>query len=227
MISIITVNWNAYDFLYLLMESLEIHSTTSYQLIIVDNSIKKRPIPKKNVIHRLMTSNIGHGEGLNEGARFVKTPYTMFLDVDCHVLETNWEKPFLDLMENYDVVGGKGVPSKPIRPACMFMKSEIAKKYDWSASKGYKGNRVTPEGYDVAIKAYHQMVKDKIKIKLIESKKNRYGTLNGEEWCIENQPLIYHHWHGSHLKERSEDFPDKDLFADKELLLSKVHWKII
>lgn len=150
----------------------------------------------------------------------------MFLDVDAHVLISGWDRHFIELMKSYDVVAGKGVPQKPIRPACMFMRTEIAKNYDWRPSEGYKGHRVTPSGYDVAIKAYHTMTVNNVKIKLLDHVKNRYGTHNGEEFVIDNTPVVYHHWHGTHLKERSIDFPGVDLIADKAKLFSKIPWRL-
>jgi hypothetical protein len=128
-------------------------------------------------------------------------------------------------MEEYDLIGGRGVPAKPIRPACMFMKKHL-ERYDWRDTADYKGHRITPEGYDVAILAYHQICADQHRVGFLEARQNRYGTLNGEEWCIDGVPLVYHHWHGSHLKERSVDFPGRDLFADKTKLFAQIPWRL-
>ena len=233
MISIITVTWNSYDFLEILIESLEIYSHLPYELIVVDNSVNKQEIDKPHVHVFPQVNNIGHGRGLNHGVYqnhflFPKNPFVMFLDVDCHIISHKWELPFLEMMKDFNVIGGRGVPAKPIRPACMFMKKEMAEKYDFCDTLNYKGHRVTPDGYDVAIKAYYKMMADGHDIGFLEAKPNRYGTLNGEEWCIDDKPLVYHHWHGSHLKERQElDFPDDDLIADKEKLFEQIPWKFI
>ena len=226
MISIVVVNWNSDDFITLMLESLFLYTKFffhPYELIVVDNSTNpKRYDGCKHIINN---ANLGHGEGLNIGSREASGDYVMFLDADCHFINRGWEDAFLTLMKTVDVVGGKGVPVKPIRPACMFMKAHIAKKYDWRASPGYKGHRVTPDGTDVAIAAYRQMIQDEVPIQLIESQKNRYGTLNGEEWCIDGVPYIYHHWHGAHLAERQVDFPNNDLQEDKALLFRSVFWR--
>lgn len=149
----------------------------------------------------------------------------MFLDVDVHMLQYQWEEPFVTHMAQYDVIGAKGVPEKPIRPACMFMKRDVAVRHDWQPTPGYKGHRVTPDGYDVAIAAYHNMVKEGTKIAFMGSYPNRYGTLTGEEWGIEGEPLVYHHWHGSHLAERQVDF-DTNLETEKEKLFSQIPWRL-
>lgn len=213
LLSIVTVNWHANDWLELLKESAKRFTSVPYELICVDNS----------------EDNRGHGEGLNIGSQLAKGIYTMFVDVDCHFLKYGWEQYFLSNLSQCDVIAGRGSPQKPIRPACMCLKSEIAKKYDWRDSPGYQGVRRTPEGYDVAIKAYYQMLDDKVNIKLIDSRQSHYGTLNGEDWVIDNIPLVYHHWHGAsiHLPCRQSDFPGKDLQADKELLFSKIPWRMI
>lgn len=230
MISIITVNWNAHDWLHLMLESLELFSSLPYKVIVVDNSIKPPAKEHPNTIYHKTETNIGHGAGLNLGVEIEKrvgNPYVMFLDIDCHVIAHDWESPFISLMDEFDIVGGRGVPVKPIRPACMFMKPEIAQKYDWRDTPGYKGHRVTPEGYDVAIQAFHQMVDENVSLGFLEAQMNHYGTLNGEEWCVDGKPLIYHHWHGAHLVERQVDFPEDDLIADKKLLFSKIPWRML
>lgn len=230
MISIITVNYNSYDFVGLLIESLYLFAEVPYELIVIDNSEVKQRLEHPHVHQFFMPTNVGHGRGLNHGVvksyeMFPENPFLMFLDCDCHFLRPKWESAFLGMMKNYDIIGGKGPPSKPIRPACMFMKKELG-QYDWADSLGYRGNRKTPGGYDVAIKAYYKIMADNFKIGFLTSQKNRYGTLNGEEWCINGEPYVYHHWHGSHLKERQEDFPDNDLIEDKIKLLSSITWHL-
>ena len=226
MISIVTVTYDSYDFLDLLLESLDLYSSISYEIIIIDNSTKKQQVEAPNSIYIPMSKNIGHGAGLNEGVKFAHYPFVMFLDVDTHVLCRDWEQPFIQLMEQFDVVGGRGVPIKPIRPACMFLKREYAVKYDWRSTEGYQGIRGGVPGFDVAIEAYYKMIEDGVKIKLIESQPNRYNTIVGEEWCINEKALIYHHWHGAHIKERQIDFPKTDLVANKNLLFSQIPWRL-
>lgn len=230
MISIVTVNYNSYDWLNLLIQSLEIFSKETYHLIVVDNSVEAQRFGRKTITQLLQLNNIGHGEGLNQGAAFamkLNPEYIMFLDVDCHFLREGWERAFKSLMYEFDIVGGRGVEVKPIRPACMFMKPYVATHYDWRATDGYKGHRVTPEGTDVAIAAYHKMREDKLSLGFLDSIPSRYHTLNGEEWCVYGKPYVYHHWHGSHLKERQVDFPDNDLFDDKNRLFSQIPWRQI
>lgn len=214
-----------------MIESLQRYSIMPYELIVIDNSDKRLKVNENNVYQFFMSKNIGHGEGLNKGIlkaceMFPKNAFYMLLDVDSHILCHNWENKFINSMRKYDVIGGRGPASKPIRPACMFMKKNIAQRFDWSASEGYQGNRVTPGGFDVAIKAYHLMLQQDVKIGFLESQKNRFGTINGEEWCIDEKPLVYHHWHGSSLEIRKPDFPDIDLEADKVKLFERVPWRI-
>jgi len=215
-----------------MIESLQRYSSVQSSLIVVDNSDQRLRVNELNVYQFLMKNNVGHGEGLNFGIKksiemFPKNKFVMFLDVDCHILKNNWEEQFIKQMETFDVIGGKGPPSKPIRPACMFMKKSIAESYDWSPTDGYKGNRITPGGYDVAIKAYYKIMLDNLKIGFLEkNKNNRYQTHNGEEWCVNNIPFIYHHWHGSSLHIRQEEFPDVDLQQDKNKLFTNIPWRL-
>ncbi len=225
MLSLITVNWNSHDFLNLLMESIEMFTEVPYELIVIDNSDNEIKIEREHVKQFYMGQNIGHGAGLNLGLQKATQNYIMFLDCDTHFLKRYWEEPFL--VSGCDVVVAKGVPAKPIRPACLFMKRTMALRYDWRASEGYRGHRITPEGTDVAIAAYHQMVSDTLSIKFLNSFPSRYETATGEEWGFE-EPLIYHHWHGAsiHLPCRQADFPDLDLTDEKAKLFSRILWRI-
>tara|TARA_Y100000034_G_scaffold42710_2_gene52286 strand:- start:9012 stop:9689 length:678 start_codon:yes stop_codon:yes gene_type:complete len=175
--------------------------------------------------------NMGHGFGLNVGVHEAKGEYILVLDIDCHLLIEGWEKMFLFKARHFhrdaDVVAAPGPPEKPLRPACMFLKREIARQYDYSPTPNYRGHRVTPDGYDVAIKAYHKMVADGLTFEWMESFPNRYGTATGEEWGLDGKPIVYHHWHGTHTNEpdRMKDFPDTDLEAEKEKLFAIIRDK--
>ena len=216
MISIVTVSWNSDDFLNLLIESVERFTESEYEIVVVDNSIKKNPIRKEKVKYIPTKENIGHGAGLNLGVKHIHPsfPFVLFLDVDTHILTKGWEELLLSKMSEFDIVGGEGSPAKPIRPACMFMKRELV-NYDWRATEGYEGERGPVKGYDVAIKAYYKMREDKIRIGFLKGSKNRYGTLTGEEWLVKGKPIVYHHWSGTWMQVRQEkDFPNDDLFAE-------------
>lgn len=230
MISIITVNWNSYDFLNILLESLQIYSCVPHQIIVIDNSDQPQ---KLSNVHQFITgSNIGHGKGLNLGVShalklFPDHTFVMFLDVDCHILTHRWEIPLIKSMTKYDLISAKGVSAKPIRPAFIFMKQELS-QYDWNSTEGYQGERKTPASqgnYDVGILAYHKICASGGKIRFLETKPNRYGTINGEEYSLEKQSLCYHHWSGTWLTERQKDFSE-DLIADKQKLLSQIPWHL-
>lgn len=232
MISIVTVNFNSYDFLWLMIESLERYSSVIYKVIVIDNSDadKRLKVAHPHVHQFAMPSNVGHGQGLNMGITrcldlYPRHKYVMFLDVDCHIVAHNWDQYFIESMKKYDIIGAKGVASKPIRPACLFMKRNLA-NYDWSPSEGFAGNRLTPGGYDVAIRAYYKIMADGFNVGFTDSTKNRYETTNGEEYVINDVPLIYHHWSGTWLKTRQQDFPDVDLIEDKQKLFNKIPWRI-
>lgn len=224
-LSVVTVNRNSNDFLRALLESVDVYGTEDVEIIVVDNSDRHEPIHHPSVRHIPQTTNVGHGQALNIGFHETKNPYILCLDVDCHFLSSGWESAFRDCLKDNEFVAGRGIPVKPIRqPAAL--RREIAIRYDWRATPGYKGHTVTPDGFDAGIQAYHQMIKGSVRIKLLESKPSHYGTLNGEDWYVDGTAYIYHHWHGAHLKERSPDFPHHDLFADRDRLLASLPWRL-
>lgn len=222
----ISVNWNGYDWQNLLIKSVDKYSYSPHDILIFNNNSDAVSRPE-NPRYRELSSfgnNMGHGFGLNVGVHEANSQFVLFLDIDCHLLTEGWEKMFMFKARHFhrdaDVIAAPGPPEKPLRPACMFMRKDIAREYDYMPSPGYKGHRVTPRGYDVAIKAYHKMVADGLKIEWMESFPNRYGTATGEEWGLDGKPICYHHWHGAHINEpdRIKDFPDIDLQAEKDKL---------
>ena len=234
-ISVIFVNWNGYDWQNLLIKSVDKYSYSPHEILIFNNN-PDAAVRLKNPRYRELSSfgnNMGHGFGLNVGVHEANSQFVLFLDVDCHLLTEGWEKMFMFKARHFhrdaDVIAAPGPPEKPLRPACMFMRREIAREYDYMPSPGYKGHRITPNGYDVAIKAYHKMVADGLKIEWMESFPNRYGTATGEEWGLDGKPICYHHWHGSTINEpdRIKDFPTVDLEAEKDKLfkLTEHIWK--
>lgn len=221
MISYVVVNYNSYDFLFILLKSIKKFSSISYEVIVIDNSFEKKTLDFANVFFYFQNFNIGHGEGLNLGIKEANGEYVLLLDVDCHFLCHDFDKMLISKKE--DIITVPGTIKKPIRPAFFFSKKDIIKNYNFNSTLNYKGNRITPNGYDVGILAYYKMLEDNRTFFWMDKKPNRYQTLNGEEWCIEDVPIVYHHWHGSHLKERQVDFPNNDLIKDKETFMRKIN----
>jgi hypothetical protein len=225
MISIITVNWNTYDFLWLLIESLERYSTFPYELIVIDNSEKKLRVNENHVYQFLMKTDIGYGKGLNYGVSksyemFPNNKFLMFLDVSCHILKSQWEIQFIKSMEKYDFLGVKGTSLNPIKSKCMFMKKNLG-KYDWCATEVKSKNSKI---YDVGIKAYYKIMADGYNIGFMSTCNNRYKTNNGEEFVLNETPLIYHHYCEHDLNEKKECFPENE--KDKKSLFEKIPWRL-
>lgn len=222
MISYVVVNYNSYDFLNLLLKSISKFSSIDHEVIVIDNSFEKKTLEvNSNVFFYYQNYNIGHGEGLNLGITKATKKYILLLDVDCHFLYPNFDK--LLICQKEDIITVPGTIKKPIRPAFLFSKKELIENYDFNSSLNYKGNRITPDGYDVGILAYYKMLEENRTFFWMNKKKNRYKTLNGEEYCINDISIVYHHWHGSHLKERQIDFPNDNLIEDKEKFMTKIN----
>lgn len=228
MISIVAVNFQAYEFADLLLESIERTKSENLEIILPDNSFQPNyQVKTRHPIQTFSnpTADKTHGAGLNLGVNKCTGDYTLILDVDCHFLRPGWEGYFLNAIRDAHCVTVQGTPEKPIRPACCFLRTEDAKRYDWRATPGYKGHRVTPEGFDVGIIAYRQMVANGLEVRFMETTRaNRYATKTGEEYGLSGEWLLYHHWHGTHLPARQIDYPH-DLIEDKDRLFNNLPWK--
>ena len=227
MISIVAVNHKSYEWAKLLIESARRFSEKKHEIVIVENTkVGTQPIQDATVVDN--HGEPSHGVGLNVGVLAAQGEFCLVLDIDCHFLHGGWETAFQRALEGHHVVTVPGSEAKPLRPACMFMKTSVARGYDWRSTPGYQGHRVTPDGFDVGIIAYHEMVAAGLPIRWMEiigKKAGRYPTINGEEYALMGIPYFYHHWHGTHLEYRQKDYPDVDLAADKELLFRSIPWK--
>ncbi len=221
MISIVTVNFNSNDFITLLLNSIERTRSEKIEIVLVDNSHCESHFPCSYLYNS--SPDKTHGHGLNLGLKIAQGEEVLILDSDCHFLQPGWEQVFRTCLENHDCLTVAGPPQKPLRPACCFMKHADAILYDWRATAGYQGHRITPEGFDVGIVAYHQMKAKNCSFYFMEIGSNRYGTRTGEEYGIDGKMYIYHHWHGSHLADRQYDY-DIDLQHEKNLLFQKIPW---
>ena len=231
MISVVTVSFNSDDFALLLIESLERFSSDPYELVLVDNSYTMTEIHRnhKNVRYFRGETDHSHGSGINIGVMLSQGNFVLILDNDCHLLAKGYEAQFLHGLGDHHCLTVQGPPEKPIRPACLFMRRDHALAYDWRATPGYKGHRITPEGFDVGIAAYNSMIEHGHSIRYMTSNRdaglpNRYGTANGEEYGLD-VPLVYHHWHGTHLDYRQRDYPNVDLASDKKKLFLGIPWR--
>ena len=65
MISILTVNWNGYDFQDILLNSVREYSSEDHPILIFNNNYNKNPNPRKDVKEWSAGKNLGHGYGIN------------------------------------------------------------------------------------------------------------------------------------------------------------------
>ena len=216
-ISIISVNWNGYDFQSLMIDSILKHSKEEHPILIFNNNLD-RSNDERIREWSVCGKNMGHGYGINFLLQEVQTKYVLLLDIDCHLL-TNWEEEFLKYKDF--IVAPAGPPQKPLRVACLFAETDKIRHYDFMSTPGYKGHRVTPDGFDVGIAAYHQMAKDGLEFKWMDTTPGRYGPERSEEYGLDKKPLVYHYWHGTHLNEsdRQKDF-EHDLVNEKEIFFN-------
>src|ERR1051326_3391797 len=109
MISVLTVNYNAPEFIEILLTSIRNTCDHLPPVIIVDNSQFISKISSywyNNLRIFNQKRNIGHGEGINVGLKEAKTEYVLILDSDRHFVESHWSELLLHEIE--DVIVAKG-----------------------------------------------------------------------------------------------------------------------
>lgn len=116
MVSIITINYNGYTDTCEFVDSIVAHETCPFEIIIVDNASRneegerlKQQYPDCTVV--CCPKNLGFAGGNNEGCRYAKGDYILYMNNDTIV-----EKPFLQsLIDRINSSGHIGAVSPKIR----------------------------------------------------------------------------------------------------------------
>lgn len=119
LITVITVNFNASDFILNMLYCLKKLTKNKYKVIIRDNNSKKKDYLKlkkfvkyfSNVyLYRVedfdLAGSIAHGTALNDLIPKIDTKYGVIIDPDCTFLHKNWDEILINqINEEYPIIG--------------------------------------------------------------------------------------------------------------------------
>jgi len=231
--TVLGINHNTLDFMRLLVASVRKFSTSSFEIIILDNDStdgsKEWLLEHPDIMAIHSSTNIGHGLGLDQAFPFVRTPYTCVLDIDCHVQRSGWDEAFWSAYTRNPktrlvaVHGGVGNELKPIHPFFMWFETSFFRQHNfkfapgngWDVGRALYG-RILGLGYDV-IRILPSYEPDGSKF---------YPGVFGTEYYFDGKPTIYHNWYSGRMAGlRSGDDVDgykfEEFSAHKELLFNQ------
>jgi len=120
-LTIVTVNYNSYEFVETMIHAIERFTSNSWCMIICDNGSEPNDIDRLrkkiqlysniNLIEHRQSErgSVGHGEALNILIKGIKTKYGAILDADCIPLIYAWDEFLIEKIKCQIVVAGTPV----------------------------------------------------------------------------------------------------------------------
>lgn len=125
--TVVTVNWNSWSHLEVLIDVVKRRSPTGTEILVVDNgsadarSHRPRDVPGVRTI--LLPLNMGHDFALDLGVLLVDTEFVVTLDVDAFPLHDRWLDELEGVLTNGAQVAGARLNREYVHPCCWAMRT--------------------------------------------------------------------------------------------------------
>ena len=229
-ISIVTVNWRARDFLDLQIKSLLKNASGEnwFEYIVVDNSgelVGGEFGPLVKVIKTNSRIGHGHGAGLDLGVMEAQGEYVFILDIDSHVLLKDWDKHLLSLFQQDKKLAcvTDGELLKPAKPLAMFFRKKTIVENNIS----FKAREFDGVKFDVGVHAYFKILSlygDNAILGLPWCQ-TKYDDVLGCEYLLDGNRFVYHNWYGTrwYFEDGSIERDEIDGLKYEEFLRKKIN----
>ena len=125
--TIVTVNWNSWEHLAVLIDLVQRRSPAGTRIVAVDNGSKdgsrRRISDREGVRGVLLPLNIGHEIALDVGVLSADTEYVVALDVDAFPLHDRWLDELLRPLSEGAMVSGARLNRAYVHPCCWAMRT--------------------------------------------------------------------------------------------------------
>lgn len=125
--TVVTVNWNSWPHLEVLIEVVRRRSPANTRIIAVDNGSKdgsrQRIKDRAGVRGLLLPINVGHELALDLGVLLADTEYVVALDVDAFPLHERWLDELLGPLSEGAQVSGARLNRSYVHPCCWAMRT--------------------------------------------------------------------------------------------------------
>lgn len=210
-LSIISVNIDSPEWSKLLIKSVQKFTTTSREIIIVDNGSLdsnltwlKEQAELGNIRLLEQGSNLGHGPAMDIGTRCALSRFVCVLDIDCHIMRHGWDTDLFDLYHSdpkIRLIGKRGPDHKPLHPPFFFYERQFILENDISFE------HIPGVSTDTAQKAYWDILDLGYKVERIEGGPRAfekvYPGINGQEINLAGKATFFHKWRGTRYNENN------------------------
>ena len=124
--TVVTVNWNSWPYLKVLIDTVQRRSSADTRIIVVDNGSedesRRRIRERPGVDGLLLPANVGHELALDLGVLLAETEFVVTLDVDAFPLRDDWLEQLLAPLSEGAQVAGARLNRSYVHPCCWAMR---------------------------------------------------------------------------------------------------------
>lgn len=124
--TVVTVNWNSWPHLQVLIDVVRRRSPANTRIIAVDNGSddgsRRRISQRPEVKGLLLPANVGHELAMDLGVLMAETEFVVALDVDAFPLRDDWLERLLTPLSEGAQVSGARLNREYVHPCCWAMR---------------------------------------------------------------------------------------------------------
>lgn len=157
--TVITVNWNSWDHVAVLIDQVGRRSPEGTKIVVVDNASRdgsRRRLRSDSRVRTIqLPLNLGHELALDVGVLGCETEYAVTLDVDAFPLRDDWLEQLLGPLERGATVSGARLNREYVHPCCWAMRtarfverghsfrSDYRPRTEWRDASGDVGEEIS------------------------------------------------------------------------------------
>lgn len=126
--TVVTVNWNSWKHLEVLIDVVTRRSPPSTRILVVDNGSRDesraRLAERESVRTVKLPVNLGHELAMDIGVLLAETEFVVTLDVDAFPLHDGWLAELLAPLDEGSMVSGARLNRHYVHPCCWAMRKE-------------------------------------------------------------------------------------------------------
>jgi glycosyltransferase involved in cell wall biosynthesis len=210
--TVVTVNWNSWEHLRVLIEVVRRRSPAQTRILVVDNGSRDgsraRLAEHPDVSALRLPVNVGHELALDLGVLLCRTEYVVALDVDAFPLHDRWLEELLAPLDAGAAVSGAHLSRGYVHPCCWAMRTERFVRRGHSFRADYRpreGDRDASGDVGEAIS-----LREAPRVHLIQVTSQRgpgdVGTVFGD--------LVYHNFYATRFRATTDRTLDGAVAAD-------------
>lgn len=198
--TIVTVNWNSWEHLAVLIEVVRKRSPADTEILVVDNGSKRararRPRELSGVRTVLLPINMGHDFALDLGVLLSETEFVVTLDVDAFPLGDDWLERLEGALDEGAEVAGARLNREYVHPCCWAMRTARFV----GAGHSFRSNYVPRgEGHDASGDVAEEIsAREAPRLRFFDVTSQRgpgdVGTVFGD--------LVYHNFYATRFNDR-------------------------